>query len=238
MDAKPLLQLENVTVRAGNKALIENVSFDIQRGELAALIGPNGAGKTTLLRAILNTIRYEGTVRINGRVGYVPQRLQYDRTMPMNVLEFLALNLQRLPVVFGVSRAIKRRVLDLLEQVGAARLARADLGGLSGGELQRVLLAGALHNDPELLLLDEPAAGVDIQGEATFHDLIQRQVKERNAAVVLVSHDLSVVSDLTSKVICLNRTVHCVGSAKDLLTAETIAHVFGGHKAVYGHHHH
>lgn len=238
MDAKPLLQLANVTVRAGNKALIENVSFEIQRGELAALIGPNGAGKTTLLRAILNTIRYEGTVRINGRVGYVPQRLQYDRTMPMNVLEFLALNLQRTPVVFGVSRDIKRRVLELLEQVGAARLARADLGGLSGGELQRVLLAGALHNDPELLLLDEPAAGVDIEGEATFNDLIQRQVKDRNAAVVLVSHDLSVVSDLTSKVICLNRTVHCVGSAKDLLTAETIAHVFGGHKAVYGHHHH
>jgi zinc transport system ATP-binding protein len=112
------------------------------------------------------------------------------------------------------------------------------MGGLSGGEIQRVMLAGALHGNPDLLLLDEPAAGVDIEGEATFQDLILRQVRERNATAVLVSHDLSVVSDITDRVICLNVNLKCEGKAKDLLTAEMIAEVFGGHKAVYGHHHH
>ena len=168
----------------------------------------------------------------------MPQRLQYDRTLPMTVLEFMALTLQKRPVAFGIPVAVKRRVLELLETVGASKLARAALGGLSGGELQRVMFASALQDDPELLLLDEPAAGVDIEGEATFQDLIVKQVRERGATVVLVSHDLSVVSDITDQVICLNQSLKCIGNSKDLLTAEHIAEVFGTGKAVYGHHHH
>src|SRR5690606_39163736 len=131
------------------------VSLTLGRGEFVALIGPNGAGKTTLLRAILGVIRYVGEIRVNGRIGYVPQRLQYDRTLPMTVLEFMALTLQRAPVMFGIRSSTKRRAIELLEYVGAAKLARYSLGGLSGGELQRVMLAGALHGEPELLLLDE-----------------------------------------------------------------------------------
>lgn len=238
MATDTLLEVSNVTVEAGGKALVRDVSFRLGRGELVALIGPNGAGKTTLLRAILGMIRYSGEIKINGRVGYVPQRLQYDRTLPMTVLEFMALTLQRMPVMFGVRRGTKKRALDLLANVGAAKLAKSSLGGLSGGELQRVMLAGALHGEPELLLLDEPAAGVDIAGEATFMELIYKQVRERNATVVLVSHDLSVVSDITDRVVCLNVDMKCEGNARDLLTAERIAEVFGGHKAVYGHVHH
>lgn len=224
-------------MRADERALVEDVSLTLPRGRLVALIGPNGAGKTTLLRAILGLTRYEGRIRINGRIGYVPQALQYDRSLPMTVLEFMGLSMQRRPVVFGLRAATQRRVLELLEQVGAQKLARMRLGTLSGGELQRVMLAGALQDRPELLLLDEPAAGVDVEGEATFHELIARQVREHNATVVLVSHDLSVVSEITDHVICLNRRLMCEGNARDLLTAETIAAVFGGHKAVYGHHH-
>jgi len=233
----PLLVLEHVTVRAGERALVEDVSLTLPRGQLVALIGPNGAGKTTLIRAILGLTRYEGKIEVRGPIGYVPQHLQYDRTLPMTVLEFMALSLQRMPVALGITRATQKRVLELLELVGAQKLARARLGGLSGGELQRVLLAGAMQNQPELLLLDEPAAGVDIEGEATFHDLIMRQVRQRGVTVVLVSHDLSVVSEITDHVICLNRKLMCEGNARDLLTAETIAEVFGGHKAVYGHAH-
>ncbi|MBE7491593.1 MAG: metal ABC transporter ATP-binding protein [Planctomycetes bacterium] len=233
----PLLVLDHVTVRAGGRALVEDVSLSLPRGQLVALIGPNGAGKTTLIRAILGLIRHEGRIEVRGRVGYVPQHLQYDRGLPMTVLEFMALSLQRLPVALGVTRAATKRVLELLELVGAQKLARARLGGLSGGELQRVMLAGAMQNRPELLLLDEPAAGVDIEGEATFHDLIARQVRDLGVTVVLVSHDLSVVSEITDHVICLNRRLMCEGNARDLLTAETIARVFGGHKAVYGHAH-
>lgn len=238
MATEPLLELKGVTVEAGGKALVRDVNLSIGRGEMVALIGPNGAGKTTLLRAILGLMRYSGQIRVNGRVGYVPQRVQYDRTLPMTVLEFLALTLQRAPVVFGISQATKRKALGLLENVGAAKLARSSLGGLSGGELQRVMLASALHGSPELLLLDEPAAGVDIEGEATFLEIIHDQVHHKGATVVLVSHDLSVVSDITDRVVCLNVDLKCEGNAKDLLTAERIAEVFGGHKAVYGHHHH
>ena len=235
MATEPLLELEHVTVRADGRAIVEDVTLNLPRSQLVALIGPNGAGKTTLLRAILCQARHEGRIAVNGRVGYVPQHLQYDRSLPMTVLEFMALSLQRAPVALGVGRAVRLRILELLAMVGAESLARARLGGLSGGELQRVLLAGALENNPELLLLDEPAAGVDIEGEATFHELILRQVRERGTTVVLVSHDLSVVSEITDHVICLNRRLMGEGNARDLLTAETIARVFGGHKAVYGH---
>lgn len=237
MANEPLLVLDHVTVRAGERALVEDVCLTLPRGQLVALIGPNGAGKTTLIRAILGQAKCEGRITIHGRVGYVPQHLQYDRTLPMTVLEFMALSLQRMPVALGVTRATQKRVLELLELVGAQKLARARLGGLSGGELQRVMLAGAMQDRPELLLLDEPAAGVDIEGEATFHDLIARQVRDHGVTVVLVSHDLSVVSEITDHVVCLNRRLMCEGNARDLLTAETIAHVFGGHKAVYGHAH-
>ena len=233
----PVLQLNNVTVTAGESTLIDDVTMKLPRGQLAALIGPNGAGKTTLLKAILGLMPFRGQIKVNGRVGYVPQRLEYDRDLPMTVLEYLALSLQRRSIVFGIASRARRRVMKMLTDVGAADLADAALGKLSGGELQRVLLAGALQNEPELLLLDEPAAGVDIEGEQTFNDLIRREVRERGATVVLVSHDLSVVSDITDHVVCLNRKLMCEGSARDLLTAETIAEVFGGHKAVYGHHH-
>lgn len=232
-----LLSIRDLTVRLGGSTIIENVSLELAPGQLVALIGPNGAGKTTLLRAILGLVRYRGEITLRARVGYVPQRLSYDRTLPLTVLEFMALTLQRRPVAFGTPRRVKRRVLELLEMVGADSLARAHLGALSGGELQRVLLAGALENDPQLLLLDEPAAGVDIKGEQTFHELIQRQVHERGATVVLVSHDLTLVSDITDRVICINRRLMCEGNASDLLTADRIAELFGGHKAVYGHRH-
>ncbi len=155
---------------------------------------------------------------------------------PMTVLEFLALTVQRRPVAFGIATRVKTSVGAMLGRVGAAALTNKPLGGLSGGELQRVLLAAALGHEPQLLLLDEPAAGVDIEGEAAFNDLILREVRERKTAAILVSHDLSVVADITDRVLCLNRVLMCEGKADDLLTAETIARVFGGGKAVYDHH--
>jgi len=231
-----VLSLESVSVEAGGRKLVENVSFKLNAGELVALIGPNGAGKTTLLRAILGELRYHGHIHVHGKIGYVPQRLSFDRSMPMTVLEFLALSVQRRPIALGVAARVKQSVGAMLQRVGGASLIGKPLGGISGGELQRVLLAAALSNEPSLLLLDEPAAGVDIEGEAAFNDLIQREVREKNCAAILVSHDLSVVADITDRVLCINRVLMCEGKADDLLTAETIARVFGGHKAVYDHH--
>ena len=235
--ADNVLELDHVSVEIGGRKLVDDVTLNLPSGQLVAMIGPNGAGKTTLLRAIVGVIRYTGSIKVNGQYGYVPQRLQYDRSLPMTVAEFLALNLQTSPIALG-TKSSNRKAIELLDEVGARKLARFSLGGLSGGELQRVMLASALHHKPNLLLLDEPAAGVDISGEATFNDLIEKLVRERGVTVVMVSHDLSLVSDMTDHVVCLNKTLACEGSAKDLLTAERIAEVFGGHKAVYGHHHH
>ncbi|MCA8946764.1 MAG: ATP-binding cassette domain-containing protein, partial [Planctomycetes bacterium] len=148
----PLLKLDHVSVSANGRKLVDDVTLELERGKLVALIGPNGAGKTTLLRAILGLVKYDGEITINAPVGYVPQRLQYDRTLPMTVLEFMALTLQKRPVAFGIPAWVKRRVLELLDTVGAARLARSSLGGLSGGELQRVMFASALQESPKLLL--------------------------------------------------------------------------------------
>lgn len=231
-----VLALEDVGVEIGGRELVEHVSFKLSTGELVALIGPNGAGKTTLLRAILGELRFTGRIQVHGKIGYVPQRLNFDRSMPMTVLEFLALGMQRRPLALGVAPRVKQCVVEMLSRVGGASLLPKPLGGLSGGELQRVLLAAALSNSPSLLLLDEPAAGVDIEGEAAFIELIQREVREKQCAAILVSHDLSVVADITDRVLCINRVLMCEGKADDLLTAETIARVFGGHKAVYDHH--
>lgn len=232
----PVLSVENVSVEIGGRALVEHVSFSLGPGEFAALIGPNGAGKTTLLKAILGQLPFRGSIRVNGRMGYVPQRLNFDRTLPMTVLEFLALTLQRRPVAFGIATRVRKSVSAMLARVGAGALLHKSLGGLSGGELQRVLLAAALGEGAQLLLLDEPAAGVDIEGEAAFNDLILHEVRAHGAAAILVSHDLSVVADISDRVLCLNRVLMCEGKAGDLLTAETIARVFGSGKAVYDHH--
>ncbi|MCC6149812.1 MAG: metal ABC transporter ATP-binding protein [Planctomycetes bacterium] len=234
--SEPVLSLEGVSVEIGGRKLVENVSFTLGAGELVALIGPNGAGKTTLLRAILGELRFSGHIHLHGKIGYVPQRLAFDRSLPMTVLEFLALSVQRRPLALGVAARVRQSVGAMLERVGGASLLHKPLGGLSGGELQRVLLASALERKPALLLLDEPAAGVDIEGEAAFNELILREVREHQCAAILVSHDLSVVADMTDRVLCINRVLMCEGKADDLLTAETIARVFGGHKAVYDHH--
>lgn len=231
------LEIRNLSVRTGGREILAGIDADIRCGEVTALIGPNGAGKTTLLHAILGLVPYTGEIRFcraeeHGkgvpRIGYVPQRIDLDRNAPMTVLDFFALSSQRLPVFLGATRTSRREAEAALAKGGVAHLVRRPLGRLSGGELQRVLLAMALRGNPDILLFDEPVSGVDVSGEELFCDFLEQIHRESRFSLLLVSHDLSVVTQHADRVLCLNRSIVCQGATTQVLTPENIAAIYGG----------
>jgi zinc transport system ATP-binding protein len=240
------LEIRNLSVRAGGREILSGIDADIRCGEVTALIGPNGAGKTTLLHAILGLVAYTGEIRFcraeeHGkgvpRIGYVPQRIDLDRNAPMTVLDFFALSSQRYPVFLGHSRKSRTDAEAALAKGGAGHLIHRPLGKLSGGELQRVLLALALRGSPDILLLDEPVSGVDVSGEELFCDFLEQVHRESRFSLLLVSHDLSVVTRHADRVICLNRSIVCQGATTQVLTPENLSAMYGSgaHLASHGH---
>lgn len=186
-----LLEISGLTLRPAREAVLANFSLDVERGTLHALVGPNGAGKTTLLSAILGLVPFEGRIIASwmgsGRIAYVPQQFQVDRTLPVTVEDFLALTRQRRPVCLGIAANTRRRVAVLLERVGLSGFAKRPLSALSGGELRRVLLANALDPLPELLILDEPASGLDERSARWLDDTLTSF--KNDMTVLMVSHD-------------------------------------------------
>jgi zinc transport system ATP-binding protein len=232
------IEIDAVSVRLGGVTVLENISASVPMGQLTALIGPNGAGKTTLLMALLGLVPYSGRVRFCAcgehgsgapRVGYVPQHLDFDRATPISVLDFMCLAGQRRPLWLGHRRAGVLAAGEALERVGANRLAARMLGQLSGGELQRVLLAQALLDEPQVILLDEPVAGVDVAGGNLFLRLVQEMTRDGRCTVLMVSHDISVVAERAANVIAVNRTLRFAGEAREVLTAENLLGLFGVH---------
>lgn len=244
MTVHPLAVLENVGVTLGGVRILYAVNASIERGEVTAIIGPNGAGKTTMLSALLGHLPCTGTIRFldaegrpnRPRIAYVPQTLQFDRDAPTTVLDFMALDRQKRPIWFGIKESVRTEAKVALERLAAVHLLDRQLGKLSGGELQRVLLALALQRDPELLMLDEPVSGVDVAGGHLFCDILEDLRTERRLTVVMVSHDLSVVSEHATRVICLNGTVTCQGTTPQVLTPEHLRAIYGPHAGLYLHH--
>ena len=230
------VRFEKLGVCLGGNTILDDVSAVVPKGSCTAIIGPNGAGKTTMLLAFLGEIPHRGAIRIaHGhegrplRIGYVPQRLQFDRGMPLTVLEFMVMGWQRLPLCFGVRPAMRRRALERLSAVGMESRENHRFGTLSGGEVQRVLLALALGEMPELLVLDEPASGVDFQGEQVFCELLKKLRHEYGFTQLMVSHNLSSVTHHASHVICLKRRVVAEGPPRAVLTRQTLTTIFGPH---------
>jgi zinc transport system ATP-binding protein len=225
---------EEVTVAGGRGyPILDRVNASVPRGSWTTIVGPNGAGKTTLILALLGMTPYSGNIRLANenakpRIGYVPQRFAFDRGMPLTVMEFMLMGRQRLPFWFGC-RGGKHQARELLAAVRADRLESSRLGALSGGELQRVLLALALQEEPDLLVLDEPTAGVDYQGEQIFCELLDNLRRERGFTQLMVSHDLAAVTHHATHVICLNRRVIAEGPPRKVLTGETLTSTFGLH---------
>lgn len=229
-----LLGARGLRVARSGRVILDHVDLDLTRGEIVTLIGPNGAGKTTLVRLLLGLERADaGTItRKPGlRIGYAPQRFDRDAAIPMTTGRFLELG----------SRCSDSQKRSALAEVGAAHTIDRQLVLLSGGELQRVVLARALLRDPDLLVLDEPVRGVDYTGEAELYDLIGRLRKHRGVGVLLVSHDLHVVMAQSDRVICLNGHVCCSGVPETVAQHPEYARLFGPHAArsfaVYTHHH-
>jgi zinc transport system ATP-binding protein len=227
---------EKVTVIREGICILDEVSATVPEGSCTAIVGPNGAGKTTMLLALLGEIPCRGAIRIAGpsgdsplRIGYVPQRLQFDRGLPLTVLEFMVMGRQRSPLWFGVRPRHRERALSLLRSVDVEKLHNRRIGALSGGELQRVLLALALSRAPDLLVLDEPASGVDLQGARVFCELLENLRCEQGFTQLMVSHDLATVTHHATHVICLNRRVAAQGPPRTALTEKTLAAVFGPH---------
>ncbi len=231
---KPAVVLENVSVAMGGVQILESVNASIPAGSATAIIGPNGAGKTTLLLALLGQIEHTGRIHIassNGapRVGYVPQRMDFDRHMPLTVMELMVVGRQRLPLWFGPRKRKRQLAMEMLLSVKADHLADRRLGALSGGELQRVLLALAIQDNPQILILDEPAAGVDIQGESLLCELLETLRRRHGFTQIMVTHDLALVTAHANYVVCLNRRVTGQGSVRSTLTDAVLAHTFGIH---------
>jgi zinc transport system ATP-binding protein len=202
-----LLEVSDLTVRHGREVLLSNISFSVRRGSLHALVGPNGAGKTTLLTAILGLTPFSGRIIAHwegsGRIAFVPQQFHVDRTLPVTTADFLALTRQKRPVCFGIAPPAHKRISLLLDRVGLRGFESRLLSVLSGGELRRVLLANALDPLPELLILDEPAGGLD-EAAARWLDETLASLKGE-MTVVMVSHDSEQVRRIADQVTVLER---------------------------------
>ncbi|WP_245837869.1 zinc ABC transporter ATP-binding protein ZnuC [Niveispirillum lacus] len=233
MTAPPLLEARNISLTRDGRTILDTVSLSIGRGEIVTLIGPNGAGKTSLVKLCLGLVKpTDGTVtRAPGlKIGYMPQRLAVDVTLPMPVSRFLSL----------WSRARRADMQVVLAEVGAAHAIDRAIQTLSGGELQRVLLARALLRQPDLLVLDEPVQAVDVHGQIELFELIGSIRNRRGCGVLLVSHDLHLVMARTDTVICLNRHVCCHGKPEDVSRHPEYVALFGRHAdalAIYHHSH-
>ncbi len=232
--ASALIEARGLTVRLGNATVLDAVDLSVARGEIVTLIGPNGSGKTTLARVVLGLLAPDaGTVTRAGGVtiGYVPQQVQIDPTLPLTVERFIRLG----------AKTDKASIEAALEEVRVPRLMGSPVQGLSGGEMRRVLLARALLRAPDLLVLDEPGAGVDIPGQAELYGLIRSLRDRHGCGVLLISHNLHLVMAATDRVICLNRHVCCEGAPEAVTRNPEFLALFGesaaSAMAVYTHHH-
>lgn len=222
----PLLEATELTVTRQGHVAVERASLRVMPGSIHLVVGPNGAGKSSLVAALLGHLPFTGSVRCHfrgsGRIGFVPQSFPVDPTLPVTVVELLALSRQRLPVCLGVRAATRATVARLLDGVGLAGLEDRRLGALSGGELRRVLLAGAMDPEPELLILDEPGSGLDQASVARLESTLRALRDARGTAVLMVSHDAAQVRRLADTVTWLDRTVRRAGTPAEVL-GETAA---------------
>ena len=232
-NSKTLVKLKNAGYKQNDKWLVKGVSLEVEKGKIVTLIGPNGSGKSTTAKIALGIYKkFDGEVeKYTNKIGYVPQKVSIDWTLPLRVRDFMVL-----------TESLKEEAIDeALSLTGVVHLKHKNLGNLSGGEFQRVLLARAISKKPELLVLDEPVQGVDFTGEIALYELIKKISEELNCGILLISHDLHTVMSATDHVVCLNGHVCCSGSPSDVAKNNEYKALFGEQAAqtlsIYEHKH-
>jgi zinc transport system ATP-binding protein len=218
-----VLDVERLTVRLGQRTVLSELSFHVPRGSTLAVIGPNGSGKTVLLRTLVGGLPYEGTIRWapGTRLGYVPQKLDIERDLPLSGWDFLAAAAQLARVPTGeVMRALRQ--VDLEPAV-----THRHIGALSGGQFQLLLVAFAILASPTVLLLDEPTAGIDAPSQEHLNEMLHRLQVEQGVTLLLVSHDLSIVSRYATQVLCLARGEYWLGPPQEVVTPERLQALYG-----------
>ena len=224
-----ILRVKDLNVKFDGEEVFIGLSFNVDEGEVLAILGPNGAGKTTLLKALLGIVPYEGTVewREGVKVGYVPQRLPFIKDVPLSVKEF-----------FRLKNASENEAIEILKSIGLGEeILGKKIGDLSSGQFQRILIGWALASDPNVLLFDEPLAGIDIGGQESVYNLLEKLKEAKNLTILFVTHELSVVYRLADRVLCLNKRMLCMGAPKEKLTPEAISNLYASPIKFYQHKH-
>lgn len=237
IEKQNILQVSGLKVKFDNHLILDDISFEIKRDDTLAIIGPNGAGKTVLFRALLGLIPFEGKVEWapDIKIGYVPQKLSVGKDIPLTVLEFLQFKENDI-----------KKIHEVLTEVGFQneaehihndkRVLKTRIGALSGGELQRVLIAYALLGNPQVLLFDEPTAGVDVAGEETIYSLIHKLQAKVDLTIVFISHEIQVVNKYAGNVLCLNKEKICFGPPLEVVDKVSLAKMYGEEVHLYAHH--
>ncbi len=229
------LRVQNVSVKIGSETILKDVSLHVHCGELVALIGPNGAGKSTILKAILGQREYDGVISFSApglrhrkppRIGYVPQSPAFDPGDPISVADLFSCCMSRRPAFLGQSRVMREKVLQCLDRVHGRELIDRQVGSLSGGELQRVLLALALEPLPNILILDEPLSGVDVEGMETLMDMLDEIRQVYDLSILMTTHDFGMLGRYADQVILIDHALLCQGSAQDVLNSREFCRVF------------
>ena len=228
------LRVENLSVRIGGDCILSNVNLHVHCGELVALIGPNGAGKSTFLKAVLGQRDYEGVIAFSEpgqrskkpRIGYVPQSPAFDPSDPVSVADLFACCMSRRPAFLGLGKSMRALVLERLERVHGEELIDKRVGILSGGELQRVLLALALEPMPNILILDEPLSGVDVEGMETLMDMLDEIRKNFDLSILMTTHDFSLLPRYANQVVLIDRGILIQGEPEAVLHSAEFAQAF------------
>ncbi len=230
----PILKVDNLSVRLDDQKILHEVSFNLNQGDTVAIVGPNGAGKSVLFRALLNLIPYTGTITWakDIKINYIPQRFTIDRDFPLTVKEFFHFKTKNHHDIFSALRSVG--ITD--EHHISHHLLNQRLGWLSVGQIQRILIAWAIIDQPDVILFDEPTAGIDVGGEETIYHLIKKLKDEKDLTILIISHDLNVVYKHATSVLCLNKDLICYGAPADALDPAALKELYG--EATFFTHHH
>jgi zinc transport system ATP-binding protein len=247
-----VLELEDVNVSYGGVRALENVSLIVEHGDFVGLVGPNGSGKSTLIKAVLGLVPYSGTIRIFGeplnkaiklrlhsKIGYIPQHIfAQAQSFPATVFEVTLTGkiAQRSPFN-GFTEGDYKMAADALKLVGMYDLKNRRIGELSGGQLQRVFIARAIVNDPELLILDEPTSGVDAFSQAQFYSILEELNNKRKITIILATHDIAAITSLSNKIACINKTMSMSCDVEEFLHGEQVSKLYKYPAKAIEHHH-